>query len=201
MPVTSALARSARETPTWVMAGEDAPKDAEAALIAQGVEVFRVPFFSPPPCREGAGVGGGTPPPRPSPSGNRVHAGFRHPIEQSKSTTADFDGGEGEEVAVPHAPNPPANGGRLDLMTVLRVLNDHRITRLMVEGGPTIAAAFLAADLVDEAMLLRSPNPIGPDGIDALEAMPLAALTASPRFRPRSAEFVGEDFIETFERM
>jgi diaminohydroxyphosphoribosylaminopyrimidine deaminase/5-amino-6-(5-phosphoribosylamino)uracil reductase len=93
-----------------------------------------------------------------------------------------------------------ATDGRLDIAAVLRLLDDRRITRLMVEGGPTVAAAFLAADLVDEAVLLRGPNPIGPDGIDALEAMPLAALTDSPRLRSRGIETVGEDTIETFER-
>ena len=46
----------------------------------------------------------------------------------------------------------------------------------MVEGGPTVAAAFVQADLVDEAALFRSPNPLG-EGIDALEGMPLTALT------------------------
>ena len=52
------------------------------------------------------------------------------------------------------------------------------ITRLMVEAGPIVAAAFLQADLVDEAVLFRSPNAIGADGIDALEGLPLEALTA-----------------------
>ena len=74
------------------------------------------------------------------------------------------------------------------------------ITRLMVEGGPTVAAALVAADLVDEAVLLRGPSPIGPDGIDALEAMPLTALTDSPKLRSLGVETVGADTIETFER-
>jgi diaminohydroxyphosphoribosylaminopyrimidine deaminase / 5-amino-6-(5-phosphoribosylamino)uracil reductase len=94
----------------------------------------------------------------------------------------------------------PAADSRLDITAVLRVLDDRRITRLMVEGGPTVAAAFVAANLVDEAVLLRGPNPIGPDGIDALEAMPLTALTDAPRLRSRGIETVGEDTIETFER-
>jgi diaminohydroxyphosphoribosylaminopyrimidine deaminase / 5-amino-6-(5-phosphoribosylamino)uracil reductase len=222
LPLDGALARSARETPVWVIAGEDAPKEAEAALIAQGVEVFRMPVAggishmprypdSPPPCGEGSGVGvdeWGTavqqlqaPPPRPSPSGNRVHAGFRQSIKGSKSATADFDGGEGEAAVATHAFNSPATSGRLDLTAMFRVLNDRRITRLMVEGGPTVAAAFLAADLIDGGVLLRGPNTIGPDGIDALEAMPLSALTASPRFASLGIETVGTDTIETFERI
>src|SRR5260370_20703 len=42
LPVTGALVRSARETPVWVMAGADAPVEAEAALVTRGVEVFRL---------------------------------------------------------------------------------------------------------------------------------------------------------------
>jgi diaminohydroxyphosphoribosylaminopyrimidine deaminase / 5-amino-6-(5-phosphoribosylamino)uracil reductase len=211
LPVTSALVRSARETPVWVMAGAGAPAEAEPALVARGVTVFRVPAIcSPPPCGEGSGVGVGEwgtsmpqprdSPPRPSPSRNRVYAGFGHPIERSKSATADFDGGEGEVSAMPYATARSTIGGSLDIAAVLRLLAERGITRLMVEGGPTVAAAFLAADLVDEAALLRGPNPIGPDGIDALEAMPLTALTASPALRSHGIETAGEDTIEIFER-
>jgi len=85
-------------------------------------------------------------------------------------------------------------------LAALRLLAEQGITRLMVEGGPTVAAAFLTADLVDEAVLLRGPTLIGPDGIDALEALPLAALTASPKLRSLGIETVGADTLETFER-
>ena len=43
LPLTSALVRSARQTPLWVLASTGAPADAEAALAAHGVKVFRVP--------------------------------------------------------------------------------------------------------------------------------------------------------------
>ena len=65
---------------------------------------------------------------------------------------------------------------------MLHALAGRGITRLMVEGGPTVAAAFVAADLVDEAALFRSPNPLG-EGIDALEGLPLTALTKSPKLK------------------
>ena len=162
LPVTSSLARSARETPVWVIAGEGAPSQGEAALVAQGVEVFRLPAF-------GTQVSGVT-------SEERVAAAFPTPRSRNLSP------------------------GRLALPAVLALLAARGITRLMVEGGPIVAAAFLADDLVDEAVLLRSPRLIGPDGIDALEAMPLTALTDSPRLRARGIETVGADTIETFER-
>ncbi len=92
----------------------------------------------------------------------------------------------------------PAVGGALDLAAVLGVLAGRGITRLMVEGGPTVAAGFLRAGLVDEAVLLRSPRPIGADGIDAIEGLPLTALTGSPNLRSRGVEAVGDDAIEHF---
>ena len=38
------------------------------------------------------------------------------------------------------------------IAAVLKLIAERGITRLMVEGGPTLAAAFLTADLVDEAV-------------------------------------------------
>ena len=92
----------------------------------------------------------------------------------------------------------PAQAGRLDLAAVLRMLAGRGITRLMVEGGPTVAAAFVAADLVDAAALFRSPKTIGPDGVDALEGMRIEAMTA--RLTTLGREPVGEDSVEFFER-
>ncbi len=90
-------------------------------------------------------------------------------------------------------------GGKLDLAAVLKELAARGITRLMVEGGPTVAASFLAADLIDEVALFRAPKVLG-EGIDALEGLPLTALTQSPRLVSRGIEDVGEDTLEWFER-
>jgi diaminohydroxyphosphoribosylaminopyrimidine deaminase/5-amino-6-(5-phosphoribosylamino)uracil reductase len=93
-----------------------------------------------------------------------------------------------------------AADGRLDIGAVLALLAERGITRVMVEGGPTLAAALVTADLVDEAILFRAPKLIGPDGILALEGLPLAALTQSSRLVVREREQVGLDTVETFER-
>jgi diaminohydroxyphosphoribosylaminopyrimidine deaminase/5-amino-6-(5-phosphoribosylamino)uracil reductase len=90
--------------------------------------------------------------------------------------------------------------GKLDLRATLQCLADHGITRLMVEAGPILSAAFVQADLVDEAVLFRSPNAIGTDGIDALEGLPLTALTQSPRLASIGQESIGTDSVEMFER-
>jgi len=87
--------------------------------------------------------------------------------------------------------------GKLDIGDVLQVLAEQGITRLMVEGGPTMAASLVAADLVDEAVLIRADKSIGA-GIAALEGMPLEALTA--KLTARGSERVGTDTIEVYER-
>lgn len=88
--------------------------------------------------------------------------------------------------------------GSLDLDEVLKILGEQGITRLLVEGGPTVAASFVAADLVDEAVLLRSPKEIGDGGIAALDGMKLEALTG--KLKSRGSEQIGADTLETHER-
>lgn len=90
--------------------------------------------------------------------------------------------------------------GRPHLSATLKHLAGRGITRLMVETGPVLAAAFVAADLVDETVLFRALQTLGSDAIDALEAMPLTALTQSPHLVPHGAEPVGHDMVETFVR-
>ena len=88
-------------------------------------------------------------------------------------------------------------GDRLDLEEVLKVLAGEGITRLLVEGGPTVAGAFVAADLIDEAALLSSDKVIG-EGIAPLEGQSLDAFTG--RMRSLGRERLGADTLETYER-
>jgi len=90
--------------------------------------------------------------------------------------------------------------GKLDLGNVLTLLARRGITRLMVESGPILAAALLHADLIDEAVLFRSRSIIGPDGIEALDGLPLSALTQSPRLKMVDTEMIEADTLEKFER-
>jgi diaminohydroxyphosphoribosylaminopyrimidine deaminase / 5-amino-6-(5-phosphoribosylamino)uracil reductase len=92
----------------------------------------------------------------------------------------------------------PKSTDPLDLTDILGFLAAKGITRLMVEGGPSLAAAFLAADLVDEAILFHSAKVVGPDGIDALDGAAMTALRQ--RLNRISSEQVGPDRQELFAR-
>ncbi len=89
---------------------------------------------------------------------------------------------------------------RLDLPAVLHALAERGITRLLVEGGARVASSFVAANLADEFWLLRGPDAIGADGVAALDALPLSAITRSPAFRVRASESLGIDTLTVYER-
>ena len=99
-------------------------------------------------------------------------------------------------IRVASTSTPPG----LDLPDVLHALAERGITRLLVEGGARIASSFVAAGLVDEIWLLRGPDSIGADGVPALDALPLAAITQSPAFRLHASETVGNDSLTIYER-
>jgi diaminohydroxyphosphoribosylaminopyrimidine deaminase/5-amino-6-(5-phosphoribosylamino)uracil reductase len=117
--------------------------------------------------------------------------------------TADNAAGEREQALRGQGADvlrAPADGGRLDLAAVLEQLAGRGITRLMVETGPVLATAFVRADLLDEALVFRSSKIIGADGIDALDGLPLSALTQSPRLQSLGRAAIGADTVERFER-
>ncbi len=88
--------------------------------------------------------------------------------------------------------------GRLDVEEILTALAGQGITRLMVEGGPRVAGAIAAANLVDELALLRGEKSIGATGIEPLEGMPIDGLTG--QLHSRGREKLGADTLEIFER-
>jgi diaminohydroxyphosphoribosylaminopyrimidine deaminase/5-amino-6-(5-phosphoribosylamino)uracil reductase len=89
---------------------------------------------------------------------------------------------------------------KLDLPAVLHALAERGITRLLVEGGARVASSFVAANLVDEFWLLRGKEAIGADGVAALDALPLSAITQSSGFRVHASESLGTDTLTVYER-
>ena len=85
--------------------------------------------------------------------------------------------------------------GRLDLDAALRVLGDRGLTRVYCEGGGTLAAALLAAGLVDRLDAYVAGAAIGAEGIPALGGMGLAALADAPRLRLAQTRRLGADAL------
>ncbi len=63
-----------------------------------------------------------------------------------------------------------STAGRLDLHQLLAALGQRNIQSLLVEGGPTVLASFLGADLVDEVHAYVSPRILGDVAIPLVPA-------------------------------
>ncbi len=107
-------------------------------------------------------------------------------------------GAAGAQVIRVPTTSAPTPG--LDLTGVLQALAEKGITRLLIEGGARVASSFIAAGLVDEVWLLRGPDPIGAEGVAALDALPLSAITGSPTFKVRASETLQNDTLTIYER-
>lgn len=98
---------------------------------------------------------------------------------------------------------PPAGGGAglgVDLAAAAQVLGQRGLTRLLVEGGATLAAALLRADLVDRVAWFHAPSIMGADGWPAAQAFGVADLAAMPRFVRDATRPVGEDVLTELRR-
>ncbi len=87
-----------------------------------------------------------------------------------------------------------------DVDGALRLLARRGITRLMVEGGSTIAGALVKADLVDRLHVALAPMLIGGDGLPAVAGFGLDEVTGAPRFAMIDDRRLGPDRLLVFER-
>lgn len=83
--------------------------------------------------------------------------------------------------------------GRLAPGSILQVLSERGITRLMIEGGPTVARAFLDAGYVDELALFRGARPAGANGLSPFPPDGLELIPAMPQFVLHEARGLGPD--------
>ncbi|MEO2130238.1 MAG: bifunctional diaminohydroxyphosphoribosylaminopyrimidine deaminase/5-amino-6-(5-phosphoribosylamino)uracil reductase RibD [Microbacterium sp.] len=85
-----------------------------------------------------------------------------------------------------------------DLTVVLDELRDLGIQRVFVEGGPTVAASFLRAGLVDEVLAYVAPVLIGsgPDGDrPAVTDIGVTTLADAHRLELTALERLGDDVL------
>jgi len=92
-------------------------------------------------------------------------------------------------------PGPDGNGS---IAAALAALGDRGITRLLVEGGGHLGAAFARAGLIDRLVWVHAPMLIGGDGIPAIAELELEVLREAPGFERLSTETVGDDVLTVF---
>ena len=84
------------------------------------------------------------------------------------------------------------------LTEVMTQLADEGLTRILCEGGGTLAASLLAENLVDELVVFTAGKVIGTEGISAIGNLDLSALNLAPRFKRVSIQAIGEDIMSVW---
>ncbi|NGM46445.1 bifunctional diaminohydroxyphosphoribosylaminopyrimidine deaminase/5-amino-6-(5-phosphoribosylamino)uracil reductase RibD [Rhodobacter sp. SGA-6-6] len=87
----------------------------------------------------------------------------------------------------------PETAGHVDLPAAFRRLGEEGLTRILCEGGGTLAAGLVAADLADDLALYSAGCLIGTDGIPALGPLGLTALKNAPRLTLTETRTLGPD--------
>jgi diaminohydroxyphosphoribosylaminopyrimidine deaminase/5-amino-6-(5-phosphoribosylamino)uracil reductase len=88
--------------------------------------------------------------------------------------------------------------GRLELDAVLEELSRRNVTRLLVEGGTTVHAAFLDSGRADALEIFTAPIALGSKGHGAIAALAAATIGEAPRFTLQSVREFGGDLLESY---
>lgn len=102
--------------------------------------------------------------------------------------------------AVPEDARLRGPGGALlhlpehDLHAVLRELAEREVRHVLVEGGPTLATALLAADVVDELHAYVAPVLLGA-GATAVGDLGVTTIGDAARFTTRDVTRLGDDVL------
>jgi len=91
--------------------------------------------------------------------------------------------------------------GRLDPLAALKALGKRGITRVLSEGGPTLASELILRGLADEVAVFTAPKPFGGQGVAALSHDARRALDVGSKFRLVEEGRVGADRFRHLERV
>jgi diaminohydroxyphosphoribosylaminopyrimidine deaminase/5-amino-6-(5-phosphoribosylamino)uracil reductase len=98
-------------------------------------------------------------------------------------------------------PVPLDDMGMIDPQDALETLAHRGITRVLIEGGPAVAESFVAADLVDEAVIYQSPNPVGDGGLMPFGGEGLDRLSKNGHFTLIATRTFGPDRMTLLRRI
>lgn len=87
-----------------------------------------------------------------------------------------------------------------DLDAALRALGDREVRHLLVEGGPTLATALLAADAVDELHAYVAPVLLGA-GATAVGDLGVTTVGEAARFATEDVTRLGDDMLLVARRL
>jgi diaminohydroxyphosphoribosylaminopyrimidine deaminase / 5-amino-6-(5-phosphoribosylamino)uracil reductase len=124
-----------------------------------------------------------------------------HPVWVIHASGATVAGrAELERLGVTLIPVGAGPDGRPDIRATMRALAERGITRLLVEGGPSLAAGFLAADLIDEALIFEAAARSQGEAIRPFGAPGIVALKTHTSLSAYSESLIGPDRLSVYRR-
>lgn len=87
----------------------------------------------------------------------------------------------------------PCADGRVSLQAVMQRLAQLQVNEVLVEAGPVLNGALLAAGLVDELIVYQAPHVLGSTARGMFEIAPLQAMSERPGFELLEVRHVGAD--------
>ncbi|GLI26147.1 riboflavin biosynthesis protein RibD [Agromyces rhizosphaerae] len=99
-----------------------------------------------------------------------------------------------DDAAVLHGPHPALRHDGTDLVGDLRELQRSGIRSLFVEGGPTLATAFLAAGLADEVVVYLAPALLGGPRL-AVGDLGIGTIAEALRLETTHVARLGDDLL------
>lgn len=93
-----------------------------------------------------------------------------------------------------------ATTARLDVGAAMEALGQAGLTRVLCEGGGSLAASLLQAGLVDRLIGFTAGVMLGADGLAGLGALGYGALDHAPRFKLAESRSLGGDVMHIWNR-
>ncbi len=84
---------------------------------------------------------------------------------------------------------------QLNPKAVLGALAQRGITRVLIEGGGTVASSFVSSGLVDRLIWIGAPNLVGGDGLPSVAAMGIDRMERAPRYQLAGWRRFGSDSV------
>jgi diaminohydroxyphosphoribosylaminopyrimidine deaminase/5-amino-6-(5-phosphoribosylamino)uracil reductase len=197
------IARGAQGKPVWVTGAEARAQghllraEADAILVGAGTVRDDDPELN---CRL-PGLERRTPlrvvlDPRltTAPTARLLKCAATHPCLIVHGDGADARTAEALRKAGARLEQAPMTAGRLDLQAILAFLAAEGITRLLVEGGPSVWRSFLDAGVVDEVVIFRQ-------GALPIAAALLARYGRADEFRLAGEATIGGDRVSVLRRL
>lgn len=94
----------------------------------------------------------------------------------------------------------PVSEGQVDMATLMQNLGSRGLTRVLCEGGGTLAASLLSDGLVDQLVVFSAGKVLGAEGKPSVGAVGIGQLANAPEFQLMEQRRVGADIMHVWRR-